>query len=150
MTDHENVELLNRLFSEDRFAASLGIELTAWSGGTATAIATPGPEHCNFAGSVHGGYLFSAADVVASVASNSWGRVSVAVSIDIEYLSAAGTGRPLVFTANEAGCGRNLATYRVDVHHRDKLVAIATAVTFRTADWHGGPDAWTDHWRSAH
>lgn len=150
MTDHENFDLLDELFAGDPFATELGVELTGWSGGTANATATPGPAHCNFTGSVHGGFLFSAADIVVSVASNSWGRQSVAVSIDIEYLSAARTGEPLHVTGVEVGRGRNLATYRIDVHRDDKLVAVATAVTFRTADWHFGEDAWTDAWRSAH
>ena len=150
MIEHENVELLSKLFTEDRFAASLGVELTEWSGGTATAIATPGPEQTNFTGSVHGGFIFSGADVVTSIASNSWGRKSVAVSIDIEYLSPARAGEQLTFTAAEAGRGRNLATYRIEIRRQDKLLAIATAVTFRTADWHLGADAWSETWRADH
>lgn len=150
MIEHENTELLDDLFRRDGFAETLGVEVTAWSGGTATASAAPASRHLNFTGSVHGGFLFSGADVAVSVASNSWGRKSVAISIDIQYLSAARPGDQLTFTAEEAGRGRNLATYRVEIRREDKLVAIATAVTFRTADWHFGADAWSEDWRAAH
>lgn len=150
MSEHENIGPLDELFRADGFAGTLGVEVTDWSGGIASAAATPGPEHLNFAGSVHGGFLFSGADVAVSVASNSWGRKSVAVSIDIEYLSAARPGEQLVFTAEEAGRGRNLATYRIEIRRGDKLVSIATAVTFRTADWHFGTEAWSERWRATH
>ncbi len=149
MTDHENVELLSDLFANDSLAETLGVQLTEWSSGSATATAVPGPEHANFNGSIHGGFLFSGADIVVSVASNSWGRVAVAVSIDIEYLKPVRVGDQLTFRADEAGRSRSLGTYRVDVRRADALVAIATATTFRTADWHFGADAWSPEWRSA-
>ncbi len=147
MADHENADRLTELFAGDRFAASAGIRLLDWSGGTATAVATPGPESSNFVGSVHGGFLFTAADVAASVAANSWGRICVAVSIDIEYLRGAVAGDELRFTATEAARGRNLATYQVDGRRGDELLTIASVVTFRTAAWHFGADAWTAGWR---
>lgn len=147
MAEHENEDRLSELFTGDRFATSNGVRLLEWTGGTATAVATPGPESSNFVGSVHGGFLFTAADVAASVAANSWGRICVAVSIDIEYLSGSAAGDELRFTATEAARGRNLATYRVEGHRGERLLTIASVVTFRTAEWHFGADAWSEEWR---
>ena len=150
MAELENVDRLRELFSGDQFAATIGVEITEWAGGTATALARPGPDSCNFAGSVHGGYIFTAADVAASVAANSWGRQCVAVSIDIEYLRGAQAGDELRLTASEVGRGRNLGTYRIEAHRDEKIIAIASAVTFRTDQWHFGADAWSDDWRATH
>ncbi|MFV2039075.1 MAG: PaaI family thioesterase, partial [Acidimicrobiales bacterium] len=72
---------------------------------------TPGPEHLNFLGSVHGGYLFAVADMALSVASNSWGRIAVAISVDFHYLTATTSGEELDFTARERSRGRTIATY---------------------------------------
>lgn len=148
MTLHENYDHLDELFRADRFAALIGVELDTWSGGAPTATASVVSDSCNFAGGAHGGYIFSAADIVASVASNSWGRKCVAASIDIEYIRGATDGEILRFMAIELGKGRSLATYRVEAHRDEVLIASASAVTFRTPEWHLGSDAWSHEWRS--
>lgn len=146
----ENRVQLGRLFARDQLARSLSITLVDWGGGWATATATPGPEELNFLGAVHGGYLFAAADVALSVASNSWGRVAVAVSVDFHYVAPAPSNQELEFAAQETSRGRNVATYALEVRSDRRLIATATGTTFRTSDWHLGEDAWTPEWRASH
>ncbi len=149
-TNHENYDRLNNLFRGDAFAKLVGVEIVDWSGGAAEVRATAGPEHHNFAGGVHGGFLFSGLDVALSVASNSWGRMAVATSVDIHYLAASSAGDELTFTATEVSRGRNMATYVLEARGQRKLYANATGTTFRTNNWHFGTDAWTEDWRTRH
>ncbi len=150
-TPHENVDRLAGLFAEDRYATSLGLRLVDWSGGAATVTATPGPGHTNFAGTVHGGFLFSAADAALAVASNSWGRQSLALSIDIKYLAAAATESNLTFVASEVNRTRSIGTYRLDVQGEDgTLISTATALAYRTKAWHFGEEAWSADWRATY
>jgi len=146
----DNRNQLGRLFARDQLARTLSVTLVDWGGGWATASATPGPNDLNFLGSVHGGYLFAAADVALSVASNSWGRAAVAISVDFHYVAAAPSNEELEFTAQERSRGRNVATYALEVRSDQRLVATATGTTFRTNDWHLGKDAWTPEWRASH
>ncbi len=146
----DNRRRLGELFADDQLARSLSVALVDWGGGWGTATATPGPDELNFMSSVHGGYLFAVADVVLSVASNSWGRVALAVSVDFHYVAAAASNVQLAFTAKETSRGRSLATYALEVRSDQRLVATAIGTTFRTSDWHLGEDAWTSQWRASH
>ncbi|MEM8922367.1 MAG: PaaI family thioesterase [Actinomycetota bacterium] len=150
MTSHEHRDRLEAFFGRDRLGRTLGIQLHRWGGGWAELAATPTEEHANFVDIVHGGYLFSAADVALGVASNSWGRQCVAISIDIQYLRAAHVGVTLAIRAEEVNRTRSIGNYRVEVSAPDRLVATATAIAFRTNEWHFGADAWSDDWRTSH
>jgi len=146
----DNRRLLGELFAADQLARSLSVSLLDWGGGWATAAATPGPKVMNFLGSVHGGYIFAATDVALSVASNSWGRVAVAISVDFHYVAPAPSNEQLEFTAQETSRGRNIATYALEVRSDQRLIATATGTTFRTKDWHLGEHSWSAQWRAHH
>ncbi len=149
-TDHENTGQLNDLFRGDAFAKLIGVEIVDWAGGQTEVRSVPKAEHHNFAGGVHGGFLFSGLDVALSIASNSWGRMAVAVSVDVHYLAAPSSGETLSFTATEVSRGRNMATYALEARGQEKLYANATGTTFRTNNWHFGADNWTEDWRNSH
>ncbi len=149
-TGHENTGRLNDLFRGDAFAKLIGVEIVDWAGGRAEIRSVPKAEHNNFAGGVHGGFLFSGLDVALSIASNSWGRMAVAVSVDIHYLAAPSSGEMLTFTATEVSRGRNMSTYALEARGQGKLYANATGATFRTNNWHFGTEAWTESWRNSH
>lgn len=149
----ENHRRLDALFRSDPFASGLGGELIGWSGGEARLRWTPGPEHGNFLGLVHGGALFSLADAALAVASNSWGRICVALSVEAQFLAASSPGRPVVAVARERSRTRRTAAYGIDVTAEDDpeaLVAAFQGLTYRTDGWHLGTDAWSEEWRAAH
>lgn len=148
MTLHENRDRLDATFNGDPFAGVLAVEVVEWAGGSARVRAMPKAEHCNFLGGVHGAFLYAGADVALSIASNSWGRIAVAVSIDMHYLAAAQLDEALEFSAAETSRGRSIATYALEVRCQGELIANATGVTFRTARWHFGDEVWSDDWRS--
>jgi acyl-CoA thioesterase len=147
-----NRAALEALFRRDGYLDGLGIELVEWDGGRATYRLMPQARHVNFVGSVHGGALFSLADAALGVASNSWGRVCMALTVEIQYLSAPLAGEVLVATAVERSRTRRTAAYAIDVTSESDGALRATfqAMVFRTGRWHLGSDAWPEDWQATH
>jgi len=141
---------LEDLFRSDDVATGLGAELIRWGPGHAAVRAIVDSSHANFMGVVHGGTLFTFADIALSFASNSHGRVALAIQVDIAYHRGVAPGDEVVATATEISRTRRIANYRLELHVGDILVASATGVTYRTDDWHFGSDAWTEEWRATH
>jgi acyl-CoA thioesterase len=142
---------LEAVFQSDAYVNDLGAKLVEWDGGRAVFRLALEPRHLNFVGSVHGGALFSLADSALAVASNSWGRVCVALTVETQFLSAS-TGDVLVATAVERSRTRRTAAYAIDVTSEDNgaLRAAFQAMAFRTGAWHLGEDAWPEEWRATH
>jgi acyl-CoA thioesterase len=142
---------LEAVFQSDAYVNGLGAKLVDWDGGRAVFRFAPEPRHRNFVGSVHGGAVFSLADSALAVASNSWGRICVALTVEVQFLSAP-IGDVLVATAVERSRTRRTAAYAIDVSSEDEgaLRASFQAMVFRTGGWHLGEDAWPEEWRTTH
>lgn len=140
-------EDLDGRFRSDPMGSSLGLDLQAWGSGTAQVELAIGPQHSNFVGGAHGGVLFSLGDFAMSVASNSHGRVAVAVQLDISYHHGVQIGDVVVATAKERSRSRRLGSYLVELCVQERLVASSTGMTFRTEEWWSGADAWPEEWR---
>jgi acyl-CoA thioesterase len=147
-----NRSRLEAVFQSDAYLSGFGAKLVEWDGGRAVFRLAPEPHHLNFVGSVHGGALFSLADAALGVASNSWGRICVALTVETQFLSAPLAGDVLVATALERSRTRRTASYAIDVVSEEDgtLRAAFQAMTFRTGRWHLGEDAWPEEWRAAH
>jgi acyl-CoA thioesterase len=144
---------LEALFRSEPLARLLGFELVTWDGGQARLRWVPGDEHRNVAGVIHGGGLFSLADAALAVASNSWGRVFVAIAMDAQFLRRATPGEPVVAVALERSRSRRTASYLIEVSRDSdagELVASFQAVVFRTERWHLSAEEWTDEWKATH
>lgn len=148
--DHPNRDALDALFRDDALLATLGGELEDWGGGWARIAWTPRPEHTNFGGTVHGGALFAVGDAALAVASNSWGRQTVALTVEVQYLAPVEPGTGLVVEARERSRTRRTAAYVIEVHRGDELVAVLQAMGHRTSGWHLGAEAWPEAWRADH
>lgn len=126
--------LPTNIFDRDTFAEYLGIELTSIAQGQAVATLEVAPHHCNSYGMVHGGAIFALADAVFAAASNSHGRVAVAIEANISYFKAVTTGT-LTAVANELSRSRKLATYEIRiVDDTNELVAQFTGTVYRKSD----------------
>ncbi|HVW33495.1 MAG TPA: PaaI family thioesterase [Acidimicrobiia bacterium] len=147
-----NRDKLDALFRGDAFVTGLDAELIEWDGGRSVYRMPVGPGHGNFVGTVHGGALFSLADAALGVASNSWGRMAMALTVEIQYLSAPLVGDVLIARAVERSRTRRTAAYAVDITSESDgtLRASFQAMCFRTGRWHLGEDAWPDRWRDTH
>ena len=125
------MEQMRRFAKNDRFAEHLGIELLEVSQGRARARMEIGKQHLNSLHTVHGGAIFSLADSVFAVASNSHGTIAMAINVSISYLKAVEEG-VLVAEANEVSLNSKLATYTVRVTDAgDELVALFQGMVYR-------------------
>ncbi|MCK9906856.1 hotdog fold thioesterase, partial [Frankia sp. Cpl3] len=96
---------------EDAFARFLGIRLVELGPGTATAELVVQEHMLNAHGTTHGAILFALADFVFAVACNSYGKTSVALSMNIGFLAASVKGARLRATAVEEKKNNRTAWY---------------------------------------
>jgi acyl-CoA thioesterase len=122
---------MKRFISQDLFAHHLGIEVVAHSTGSARARMEIRRHHLNSAGTVHGGAIFSLADAVFSVASNSHGTLAVAINVSISYFRAKKSGT-LYAEAEEVSFNPKLATYLIRItDEAGDLVALFQGTVYR-------------------
>lgn len=106
---------IKTFFSEhDHFARHVGIELLEVEPGWARARMAIAPHHFNGANTVHGGAIFTLADFVFAVASNSYGPMAMGINTSVSFVKAAVSGT-LYAEAEEQSRNPKLATYTVNV-----------------------------------
>ncbi|WP_081423284.1 MULTISPECIES: hydroxyphenylacetyl-CoA thioesterase PaaI [Archaeoglobus] len=89
-------------------------------------------EHLNAANVCHGGIIFSLADLAFALASNSHGKLALAIEVSITYMKAAYEGEKLVAEAKEVNLGNKTATYLMEVKNSaNKLIALAKGTVYR-------------------
>jgi len=109
------MEAIKQYIAEnDRFARHAGIELLEVAEGTASARMKITRQHLNGVHIVHGGAIFTLADLTFAAASNSHGTVAVAINVSIAYLKAVDRGT-LFARAREVSRNPKLALYLVDI-----------------------------------
>ena len=122
------------LLAGDRVAAHLGIEVVDVGAGRATLRMRITAEMLNGVGTVHGGVVFSLADIAYACACNSHGEVTVGRSAEIIHVAPAHTGEVLVAVAVERSRrGRN-GVYDVTVERENGAVIAEFRAQSRTLD----------------
>lgn len=128
------MEHMVQFFKNDRFAERVGIELLEVSEGSARARMEIKDHHLNSVNIVHGAAIFSLADLVFSVASNSHGTVAVAVNVNITFMKAA-SGGTLFAEATEVSRNPKLASYTIRVtDEAGDLIALFQGMVYRKKD----------------
>ena len=118
-------------FRKDVFAGFVGIELIAAGEGRATASLKLRDHHRNGLGIVHGGAIFTLADLAFAAAVNSRGRAAVAIHCAISYLKAA-QGDLLIAEAEEVSCGPKIAAYTIRVTDTSgEMIALFEGMAYR-------------------
>lgn len=118
--------------SNDKMAGIIGAELVEVGYGTALARMTAQECHLNAAGSVHGGAIYTLADIALAGASNSHGRIALLANASISYLKPALCGDVLTAEAEELSCGHKMANYLIRVRNQnDELVACFSGAAYR-------------------
>lgn len=120
---------------KDPFAQFLGIEIIEVGEGTATAEVQVSESMLNAHGTTHGAVIFALADAVFAIASNSYGKASVALSMNIGFLAATLKGTRLRATAVETKKTNRTAWYRIEVESEGNQVAILDALAYRKNDY---------------
>ncbi len=117
-------------FENDRFASMQGISIEQVGDGSAVCSVQLGAEHCNAAGSVQGGLIFTLADFAFAVAANSQSIGTVTLDATIHFLKPGLAGR-LTATATRTAATRTISVYRVDITDEGgSLIAQSTVTGF--------------------
>lgn len=120
---------------QDAMAKFLGVRVLEIGKGTAVAELTVTKDMLNFMGSTHGGVLFALADTVFAAASNSYGKVAVALSMNIGYLAPSFEGALLRATAVETKRNNRTSWYRITVESDQEVLAILDALAYRKNEY---------------
>ena len=125
------MESLAAVIQKDAFAKLAGIEIVELAPGRAKVKMQIGPQHLNGLGVVHGGAIFTLADLGFAAACNSHGFDAVAVNVSISYLKAAKSGS-LYADAQEASPHGKLGTCIIRVtDDSGDLVALFQGLSYR-------------------
>lgn len=130
---------MERLKAQDGFLKLVGAELLEAGPGRAVVRAVPTADHCNFNGVVHGGYIFSLADIAFAYASNLAGRAALALDMYISFRRPARPGVPLVAEAREVDRRGRTALYSIWVREEGgEAVAVLQSTVYITDREPGG------------
>jgi acyl-CoA thioesterase len=128
------MEILKKFVQKDHFARLLGVEMLEYGEGHARARMTIEKHHLNSAGTVHGGAIFSLADAVFSIASNSHGSLALAINVSISFFKAVTRGT-LTAEAEEVSINPKLATYLITVNDESgNKIALFQGTVYRKKD----------------
>jgi acyl-CoA thioesterase len=128
------MDTLKKFVLKDHFARHLGVEMLEYGDGRAQARMTIEKHHLNSAGTVHGGAIFSLADAVFSVASNSHGSLALAINVSISFFRAVTRGT-LTAEAEEVSINPKLATYLITVNDEaGNKIALFQGTVYRKKD----------------
>ncbi len=114
MGTFNSLEEAQAYFQADRFAACNGITLDALSDEEAVCSVVLTENHRNAMGGVMGGVIFTLADLALAAASNHDHRGTVALDVNIHFLSSA-KGSCLTATAKKVKSGRTTSVYEISV-----------------------------------
>lgn len=122
---------IKEFFKNDRFAEHCGIELVEVGEGRAKTRMKIEDRHLNGVNVVHGGAIFTLADLAFAAASNSHGTVAVAINASIWYVKAGLSGT-LFANAREVSLNPKLATYSIEVtDDAGEIIAVFEGMVYR-------------------
>lgn len=138
MNDAEEQALAERvvasMMEKDALSRSFGMEVVAVAPRTATVRMVVRADMLNGFGVCHGGVTFALADSAFAFASNTHGRVSVAVDNSITYPKQVSEGDVLTAVAEEESATNRLGFYRVTVLRAPgDVVALFRGTGYRTS-----------------
>jgi len=116
------------------YAGSLGIRIDTVKEGFAVCSVTVTRDMLNFLGVVHGGLIFSLADVAFSAASNSDHFPSYALDVSGFFLKTARVGDIVVAEARRVHATKRTGVYRIEILSGGELIATFNGTVFRKTD----------------
>lgn len=120
------------MFKNDRLFSLLGARIMEMDKGYAKVELTVKEEHLNAAGVCHGGVIFSLADLAFALASNSHGKLALAIEVSITFMRSVSAGERIVAEAREVNLGKRTATYLMEVRNSENsLIALAKGTVYR-------------------
>ncbi|MEL7835122.1 hydroxyphenylacetyl-CoA thioesterase PaaI [Fodinibius sp. Rm-B-1B1-1] len=130
-------KVVKKMMADDAFSQWLGIEVLDIKPGFAKLQMDIRQEMVNGFNVSHGGITFSLADSALAFASNSYGRVAVAMENNISFMKKVIPGDTLTAETQELSIGRRIGVYNISVtNHDNKQVALFRGTVFRTKEQH--------------
>ena len=124
-----------RLLETDEFSKWLGIEVVEIKPGYSKVKMKIRSEMLNGFKICHGGVIFSIADSAFAFASNSHGRLAVAIETSIAFPASVKEGDELTAVAEEQSLRNSIAVYNVlVVNQSGEKIGIFRGTVYRTKD----------------
>lgn len=138
MDKHELAEkVVEKMMADDAFSRWLGIEILSVAPGAVTLRMTVQDEMVNGFKVSHGGIAYALADSALAFASNSYGRVALALENNISYLKKVNAGDVLTAETEELSIGNTMGVYNVTItNQNDAKVATFRGTVYRTQEKH--------------
>ena len=127
-----DLEAIRAYFNvHDQLARLLGIEVVEVAPGRARAQMRLEQKHYNGVNVAHGGAIFALADLAFAAASNTHGKVALAINANISYLKAVTSG-VLTAEAEELSLTPKLGTYNIRiVNEEQETIAVFQGTVYR-------------------
>jgi acyl-CoA thioesterase len=125
--------VVRKLYDGDAFSQWLGIEVVRAAPGESLLRMRVREEMTNGFGVCHGGVTYALADSALAFASNSHGRLSLALSVNMTYPAKVNAGDVLTAAAQELNKTRHTASYDVTITKEDgSVVGLFRGTVYRT------------------
>lgn len=125
------------MMADDAFSQWLGIKVLDIKPGYVSLSMKVRLEMTNGFKVSHGGVAFSLADSALAFASNSYGRVALAIENNISFIHKVDEGDELTATTEELSLGNRIGVYSINIVNQDKTqVAAFRGTVFRTKELH--------------
>ncbi len=124
--------LLENLNTNDRFAASIGAQLTEIREGYAQAELTVEERHLNGANVCQGGVIYTLADLAFAGVANCHGILTLGINNSITFLKSAQLGDHITAVCTEVLDHRKLPYCDIKVtNQQGELIAMMTGLAYR-------------------
>lgn len=116
--------------NKDSFSDKLGIRMVSCDEGHAIGGLDTDPWHKNPIGSIHGGVIFTLADVIGGAAAITHGRIVTTLSGNINYLRPALDSNKLIGETREIKVGKDICVYEVVISDETDCVIATATMTY--------------------
>lgn len=124
--------LQDKLNSGDRFACSIGAQLTEIREGYAKAELTVTEQHLNGAGVCQGGVMYTLADLSFAAVANSRGILTLGISNTITFIKSAQLGDHLIAECTEVVDHKRLPYCDIKICNQNgEIIATMTGLAYR-------------------
>lgn len=126
------MDIKEKLNNEDRFAQSIGAQLTEVSEGFAQAELTVEHRHLNGAGVCQGGVFYTLADLAFAAVANGRGLLTLGISNTITFIQSAQLGDRLIAECREVVNHHRLPYCDIHISKADgTTLAVMTGLGYR-------------------
>lgn len=128
-------KVVKEMMAEDAFSRWLGINVVDVKPGYAKIEMKVRDEMNNGFHITHGGIAYSMADSALAFASNSYGRVAVALETSTSYMKKVNSGDTLTAATEEIRIGGTIGVYNILISNQHgKNVALFRGTVYRTKE----------------